>query len=132
MLSSLTLQHLMGGLIGLVITLGVNVGLYWRLKVRLDRLDEQLDPEPPVIDGGVVDGSHPHAASPFGFNRRAFSLVEILIVLVILSILAAVVIPQFTAASDHARASREAVAKPVPVLCTCCQRPMHVHEEPSP
>jgi len=38
-------------------------------------------------------------------NHRAFTLVEILIVVVILAILAAIVIPQFTNASDNARSS---------------------------
>ena len=37
--------------------------------------------------------------------RRAFSLVEILIVVVIIGILAAIVVPQFTDASDNARAN---------------------------
>jgi len=38
-------------------------------------------------------------------NRKAFTLVEILIVVIILGILAAVVIPQFTEASNDARES---------------------------
>ena len=38
-------------------------------------------------------------------NRKAFTLVEILIVVIILGILAAVVIPQFTQASNDARES---------------------------
>ncbi len=38
-------------------------------------------------------------------NRKAFTLVEILIVVIILGILAAIVIPQFTEASNDARAS---------------------------
>ena len=38
-------------------------------------------------------------------NRKGFTLVEILIVVIILGILAAVVIPQFTEASNDARAS---------------------------
>lgn len=38
-------------------------------------------------------------------TRKAFTLVEILIVVVILGILAAIVIPQFTEASNDARAS---------------------------
>ena len=38
-------------------------------------------------------------------NRRAFTLIEILIVVVILGILAAIVIPQFTEASDDAAIS---------------------------
>ena len=37
------------------------------------------------------------------WNRRAFSLVEILIVVVILGILAAIVLPQFTSAADQTR-----------------------------
>lgn len=38
-------------------------------------------------------------------NRKGFTLVEILIVVIILGILAAIVIPQFTEASNDARAS---------------------------
>ncbi|HAU37249.1 MAG TPA: hypothetical protein DCX07_05980 [Phycisphaerales bacterium] len=38
-------------------------------------------------------------------NRKAFTLVEILIVVIILGILAAIVIPQFTEASNDARES---------------------------
>jgi len=38
-------------------------------------------------------------------NRKGFSLVEILIVVIILGILAAIVIPQFTSASKDARES---------------------------
>ena len=38
-------------------------------------------------------------------NRKAFTLVEILIVVIILGILAAIVIPQFSEASDDARLS---------------------------
>jgi general secretion pathway protein G len=38
-------------------------------------------------------------------NRRGFTLVEILIVVIILGILAAIVIPQFTSASQDARRS---------------------------
>jgi general secretion pathway protein G len=38
-------------------------------------------------------------------NNKGFTLVEILIVVIILGILAAIVIPQFTQASDDARAS---------------------------
>ena len=38
-------------------------------------------------------------------NRSAFTLVEILIVVIILGILAAIVIPQFTNASEDAKAS---------------------------
>ena len=37
--------------------------------------------------------------------RKAFTLVEILIVVVILGILAAIVIPQFTSASEDAQVS---------------------------
>ncbi len=37
--------------------------------------------------------------------KRAFTLVEILIVVVILGILAAIVIPQFTSASEEAAAN---------------------------
>lgn len=40
--------------------------------------------------------------------RKAFTLVEILIVVVILGILAAIVIPQFTSASEEAQASSAA------------------------
>jgi len=39
------------------------------------------------------------------FDRKAFTLVEILIVVVILGILAAIVVPQFTEASGDARLS---------------------------
>ncbi|MCA9278310.1 MAG: prepilin-type N-terminal cleavage/methylation domain-containing protein [Phycisphaeraceae bacterium] len=39
--------------------------------------------------------------------RKAFTLVEILIVVVILGILAAIVIPQFTDASDQANAASQ-------------------------
>jgi len=38
-------------------------------------------------------------------NRKGFTLVEILIVVIILGILAAIVIPQFTSASEDARKS---------------------------
>ena len=38
-------------------------------------------------------------------NKRAFSLVEILVVVILLGILAGVVIPRFTDASDDARAA---------------------------
>ena len=38
-------------------------------------------------------------------HNKAFTLVEILIVVIILGILAAIVIPQFTAASDDARSA---------------------------
>jgi general secretion pathway protein G len=41
-------------------------------------------------------------------NKKGFTLVEILIVVVILGILAAIVIPQFTNASSEAKASRVA------------------------
>lgn len=40
--------------------------------------------------------------------RKAFTLVEILIVVVILGILAAIVVPQFSSAADDARASNTA------------------------
>lgn len=39
------------------------------------------------------------------YKNKGFTLVEILIVVIILGILAAIVIPQFTSASDDARAS---------------------------
>ena len=52
-------------------------------------------------------GGHPPCAGRrlTGAARRAFTLVELLIVVVILGILAAVVIPQFSDASDDARLS---------------------------
>ena len=40
-----------------------------------------------------------------GLRRHAFTLVEVLIVVVILAILAGTVIPQFTASSDDAKDS---------------------------
>ncbi len=50
-----------------------------------------------------------HASSPPRWNARqpsrAFTLVEILIVVVILGILAAIVVPQFTSASQESRKS---------------------------
>lgn len=45
---------------------------------------------------------------PVSRRSKAFTLVEILIVVVILGILAAIVLPQFTNASDTARASNTA------------------------
>lgn len=44
-----------------------------------------------------------HISIPSQTSRRAFTLVEILIVVVILGILAAIVIPQFSSASDVSR-----------------------------
>lgn len=61
--------------------------------------------------------------------RRAFALVEIFIVIVILAILAAIVIPQFTAASDAEKARRIAATQPAtqPIhTCKGCE-----HETPA-
>lgn len=48
-------------------------------------------------------GSTPMTRDTNRFRSRAFSLVEILIVVVILGILAAIVVPQFTTAANDAR-----------------------------
>ncbi len=64
--------------------------------------------------------------------KHAFTLVEILIVVVIIGILAAIVIPQFTAAADEAaKAKAEATAlpttQPAPSVaaCGCEDCPIH-------
>jgi len=42
---------------------------------------------------------------PLAIQRRAFTLVEVLIVVIILGILAALVVPQFTSAANDAKAA---------------------------
>ena len=59
-------------------------------------------PTAPVIPAARPASARPGSARPGG-ARRAFTLIEILIVVIILGILAAIVIPQFTNASQDAR-----------------------------
>lgn len=53
----------------------------------------------------MITARHPGVPSTIAAHRRGFTLVEILIVVVILGILAAIVLPQFTSAADQSRRS---------------------------